>query len=168
MRSTPATPTATFIPPYLDPFSLLPDWIQSLRAMIRGLIEPNAVRILSPGFSKSTAFCLGLAERFGQKGDNLLEVSQDPVIRGLKNAGLGIVVDRDDDPGLSDADEVLRGAPDADGEVEPGRDRTAGESHLMLPGEPSRVAYVARGRDRGVQDIRQRLDDRKILRATDP
>src|SRR5207247_3066971 len=113
-------------------------------------------------------FCFCRCQCCGQRRHHLGIIPDNTEVRILKNWGLGIFVDRHHDTGTTDPYEVFEGATDADSEVELRRNRPAGESHLMLSGEPAQVSDVTRGRERrAAQGRGQLLDDRQVLRSTD-
>src|SRR5689334_2928765 len=72
-----------------------------------------------------------LPDRLRQRGHDLEQVADQPVVRHLEDRGLGILVDRDDAARGGHPREVLDRPRDPDRDVELGRDRLAGLAHLV-------------------------------------
>src|SRR6056297_1462631 len=66
------------------------------------------------------------AEFFGQFRHDREEIGHKAVIGDLKDRGLFVLVDRDDDLGVLHAREMLDGTRDADGDIKLGRHHLAG------------------------------------------
>ena len=97
---------------------------------------------------------LGPANRFDKLRDDVMQVTHQAVSRHLKNRGVGIFVDRDDDPRILDARQMLDRAGDAKRDVQLGRDDLAGLSDLIIVGGHACVDCRAGGTDCAAQRVR--------------
>src|SRR5262249_45639851 len=98
-----------------------------------------------PGFWSAIPELLG--ELAMERGDELVEIADEAVIRDLEDRRFLVFVDRDDDLRILHAGEVLDRARDADRDIEVGGDDLAGLADLIIIGHEARIDGGARGAD---------------------
>src|SRR5215813_9860178 len=96
---------------------------------------------------RSSYSALGSANRFDELWDDLIQVAYQGVSRHLKDRRVGVFVNRDDDPRILDAGQVLNRAGDSKRDVQLGRDDLAGLSDLIIVRRHSGIDRGASGAD---------------------
>src|SRR5258708_6754520 len=102
---------------------------------------------------------LRLFFQFGEDGgDELGDVADDAVVGDFEDGGFGVAVDGDDGLAFVHTGEVLDGAGDSDGDVEPGLNGLAGLANLFGVGAPAGVDYGTGGSDGGSELVGEGFD----------
>lgn len=78
---------------------------------------------------------------FQKQGYEPGEVLHDAQVGGMENSRMGIGVYRHYETGILHSSDMLMGAGNAAGDVEPGRYGLSGDTDLTGVGEPAPVAY---------------------------
>jgi glyceraldehyde-3-phosphate dehydrogenase (NAD(P)) len=86
-----------------------------------------------------TSLAFEFADGFGDRREDLEEVTDDAVVGDLEDRRVGVLVDRHDHLGRGHARQVLDRPGDADREVEARRHDLARLAHLMRVGDPAGV-----------------------------
>src|SRR4030095_7059569 len=81
---------------------------------------------------RSSCSGLGSANRFDEFWDDLIQVAHQSVSRHLKDWRVGIFVNRDDDPRILDAGQMLNRAGNSKRDVHLGSNDLAGLSNLII------------------------------------
>src|SRR5882762_5456941 len=105
----------------------------------------------------------GLSQLLHQIRNDLEQISDDPIVRHLKNRRFLVLVDGDDDAAVFHPREVLDRAGDAYRDVELRSDDLPRLPHLPVVRHEARVHRRARSAHRRTQFIRERLENLEIL-----
>src|SRR5438034_176572 len=97
---------------------------------------------------------LGSANRCDEFWDDLMQIAHQAISRNLEDRRVGVFVDRDDNPGILYARQMLDRAGDAKRDVQLGRDDLAGLSDLIIVGGHACVDCRAGGTDCAAQRVR--------------
>src|SRR5436190_13988046 len=124
--------------------------------------------IPAPRTTTSTATSAA-TQLLGHGRDDRQRVADDPEVGQLEDRRVAILVDCDHAPRAADADDVLRRAADADGDVHLRADSLAGLSDLQRGGDPAGVDDRTRDADRGVADCaRELLEQHEVGGISEP
>src|SRR4030095_8390165 len=102
-------------------------------------------------------------QRRGQLGQDLKEVADKAVVGDLEDRRLGILVDRDDHFAVLHPGQMLDRPGNADGDVKVGGHDLAGLPDLIVVGYVARIDGRARGSDRRVELVRERIEQLEVL-----
>jgi hypothetical protein len=91
------------------------------------------------------------------------QVGHEAVVGHLEDGGLGVLVDGDDDLAVLHPCEVLNGAGDAHGDIQPRRDHLARLPHLQVVRHIPRVHRGAARAHARAEQVTQLLEDREVF-----
>ena len=91
----------------------------------------------------------GLLDLIGKGRKDLKKIANNTVVCNVKDGGIGIFVDGDDDVGAGHTGQMLDGTGDTASDVEFGTHGLSGLTHLMAVGDPAGVYGGAGGTHSG-------------------
>src|SRR5579859_6256022 len=92
-----------------------------------------------------------------------MHIADNTYVRMLEDGGAFVFVDRNDVARFANTGDMFGGTPNAEGDVEVGRDGTTRQADLLLFGEPALVGDVTCGADGGVEQSCELVDGLVVL-----